>query len=221
MWIGIVVAGCILTAVAVAVYLTGLIYFVGTVDLTAIGDKINVECGGIAGQEPALSCEDSATAIGLTNARTAAFICVVWCENLRAYVARSFNRPVWEGALSNPAMQKAILLAQVALYIVILTPGLSTDIMSLDGMGLPAEGWVLGIGGSFGCLLLCEVYKPFVRKQMASYQRQVLREEQEREMQQMKQQLKSPRQSKEPRDPLALRASRELSREECRVTMSV
>jgi hypothetical protein len=74
-------------------------------------------------------------------------------------------------------MQKAISLAQVALYVVILTPKLSTEIMKLDGQGLPWQGWVLGIGGSFACLILCEVYKPFVRKQSDAYQQRVHRAE--------------------------------------------
>merc|ERR1719159_37722 len=131
-----------------------------------------MECGG--NDVERITCDHSGTAIGLTRARTTAFICVVWCENLRAYVARSFQRPVWEGVLSNPAMQNAIFMAQVALYIVILTPKLSTEIMALDGQGLPGEGWALGIGGSFGCLVLCELYKPLVRRQSEEYQRKVL-----------------------------------------------
>jgi magnesium-transporting ATPase (P-type) len=169
MWVGIWVAGSILTGTAVAVYIVALTYFVGTVDLTEIGELINLECGGTS--ETQLSCEHSETSTGLMNARTTAFICVVWCENLRAYVSRSFHRPVWEGIFSNPNMQKAISLAQVALYVVILTPKLSTEIMKLDGQGLPWQGWVLGIAGSFACLILCEVYKPFVRKQSDAYQK--------------------------------------------------
>ena len=30
-------------------------------------------------------CDDSPTTKGLLNARTCAFVCVVWCENFRAY----------------------------------------------------------------------------------------------------------------------------------------
>jgi magnesium-transporting ATPase (P-type) len=179
MWIGIWVAGSILTGTAVAVYVIALMYFVGTVDLTAIGRKINLECGG--GEDQQLACEGSETSVGLMNARTTAFICVVWCENLRAYVSRSFHRPVWEGLLSNANMQRAIALAQIALYVVILTPKLSTEIMKLDGMGLPPEGWALGIGGSFCCLVLCEVYKPFVRRQSNAYQERLIAAQEESE----------------------------------------
>jgi magnesium-transporting ATPase (P-type) len=167
MWVGIWVAGSILTGTAVAVYIVALLYFVGTVDLTEIANMINIQCGGT--EDQFVACEGSETSIQLRNARTCAFICVVWCENLRAYVARSFYLPIWVGMFSNINMQKAVGAAQVALYIVILAPGLSTKIMELDGQGLPWQGWVLGIGGSFACLLLCEVYKPLVRRQSEKF----------------------------------------------------
>merc|ERR1719159_1344958 len=54
MWVGIWVAGSILTGTAVAVYIVALMYFVGTVDLTEIGSLINLECGGTS--ETQLSC---------------------------------------------------------------------------------------------------------------------------------------------------------------------
>jgi magnesium-transporting ATPase (P-type) len=167
MWVGIWMNGSILTACALVVYCCALLYFIpsGSTDLTQIAAEISAECGG-----DVHGCDDSPTTKGLLTARTCAFVCVVWCENFRAYVSRSFNRPVWEGMLSNPAMQKAIFVAQAALYVVICTPVLSTDIMKLDGVGLPWQGWVMGIGGAFGCLLLCELYKPFVNRQMKAYQ---------------------------------------------------
>ena len=31
----------------------------------------------------------------------------------------------------------------------ICTPVLSTDIMKLDGVGLPWQGWIMGIAGAF------------------------------------------------------------------------
>jgi len=146
--------------------------YVGTTNLTEIADRINFECGGT--KENPVTCDDSPTTIGLTNSRTAAFICVVWCENFRAYVARSFHRPVWEGFLNNKAMQKAIFMAQVALYVFICVPYLSTEIMRLNGPDLPGSGWGLGIGGAFACLILCEIYKMNVKRQMDAYQAGVL-----------------------------------------------
>jgi len=46
-------------------------------------------------------------AIGLIRARTTAFICVVFCENIRAYTSRSFDMPVYKGCFDNKAMQRA------------------------------------------------------------------------------------------------------------------
>jgi magnesium-transporting ATPase (P-type) len=168
MWVGIWVSGTILTVCALIVYCCSLLLFVGETDLTVIADMINDECNGeIHG------CTDSKTTEGLLWARTTAFICVVWCENFRAYVSRSFHRPVWEGMFSNPAMQKAIFMAQCALYLVICAPVLSTDIMRLDGVTLPWQGWITGIGGAFACLTMCELYKPFVNRQKMAYQSKI------------------------------------------------
>merc|ERR1719420_2125126 len=99
------------------------------------------------------------TSYNLMRARTSAFVCVVWCENFRAYTSRSFDRWVWEGLLDNEAMQKAIGLAQVALYFVILTPVMSDQIMNLEGYELGVEGWTLALGGGVLCLIICELYK--------------------------------------------------------------
>jgi len=183
MWIGIMVNGCILSLCALVVYSICLIQYTGMTDLTEIAAKINAECGGT--EENPQTCEGSPTTVGLTNARTAAFICVVWCENFRAYVARSFHRPVWEGFLNNKAMQKAIFMAQVALYVFICVPYLSDEIMRLDGPALPGLGWGLGIAGAFMCLIMCELYKINVKVQIDKYNAKVLqdqaRQQQERE----------------------------------------
>jgi magnesium-transporting ATPase (P-type) len=185
MWVGIMVNGCILSLCALVVYCICLLMYIGTCDLTKIANQINLECGGT--EENPVTCDDSPTTIGLTNSRTAAFVCVVWCENFRAYVARSFHRPIWEGFWNNKAMQKAIFLAQVALYVFICVPYLSTEIMRLNGPDLPGTGWGLGIGGAVMCLFLCEMYKTAVKRQMDAYQAGVLEkaarlhEERERE----------------------------------------
>jgi magnesium-transporting ATPase (P-type) len=180
MWIGIMVNGCILSLCALIVYCICLLMYVETTNLTEIADRISAELAEIAlnplcaDEENDLQECQSTTTVGLMNSRTAAFICVVWCENFRAYVSRSFHRPVWEGFLNNKAMQKAIFMAQVALYVFICAPYLSTEIMRLDGPALPLEGWLIGIGGAFGCLIMCEVYKIFVKRQMDAYQERVL-----------------------------------------------
>jgi magnesium-transporting ATPase (P-type) len=171
MWVGIVVNGAILTAVAICIYLICLTLFVGEINLYKIADQIQEECE-TAG-ELLKTCTQPTTK-ALKEARTAAFVCVVWCENWRAYVSRSFHRPVWEGMFDNWAMQKAIFMAQVALYVVICVPVLSDDIMRLDGVNMRWQGWILGIGGGAACLILCEIYKIFVKRQMDAYQAKVL-----------------------------------------------
>jgi hypothetical protein len=113
------------------------------------------------------------TSYNLMRARTSAFVCVVWCENFRAYTSRSFDRFVCEGLLDNVAMQKAIFMAQCALYFVILTPIVRKQIMNLEGPELGAEGWIVGIGGGVLCLIICEAYKVATRSQIARFQEKV------------------------------------------------
>jgi magnesium-transporting ATPase (P-type) len=113
--------------------------------------------------------EEGPVQMGLRRARTTAFLCVVWCENFRAYTSRQFDKPVTVGLCDNRAMQKAIFLAQVALYLVLFIPTLSTEIMQLQGTLLGAAGWGFGIGGGIACLLLCEAYKIIVRQQVIAF----------------------------------------------------
>jgi hypothetical protein len=79
-------------------------------------------------------------------------------------------------------MQKAIFMAQVALYVFICAPYLSTEIMRLDGPDLPGGGWGLGIGGAVACLVMCEVYKLFVKRQIDAYQAVLLKKEEEQKI---------------------------------------
>jgi magnesium-transporting ATPase (P-type) len=111
-------------------------------------------------------------AIGLIRARTTAFVCVVFCENIRAYTSRSFDSPVYKGCLDNKAMQRAIFMAQVCLYIVIFTPVLSDTIMTLGGTDLlfnTPEGFIFAVIGAIACLALCEMYKVIVAIQVKSF----------------------------------------------------
>jgi magnesium-transporting ATPase (P-type) len=104
----------------------------------------------------------------IRKARTVAFIALVWAENLRAYSARSFTRPIWVNTFQNMAMNKAILGAQAALYIALFVPGLSTQVIALYPIGFKGSdgiewyGWVLAIIGALVCLTGCELYKFYV-----------------------------------------------------------
>jgi magnesium-transporting ATPase (P-type) len=116
--------------------------------------------------------DQGAAAIGLIRARTTAFVCVVFCENIRAYTSRSFDQPVCKGMLDNKAMQRAIFMAQVCLYIVIFLPVLSDTIMVLGGMDLimnKPEGFGFAVIGAIACLILCELYKLVVAVQVKSF----------------------------------------------------
>jgi potassium/sodium efflux P-type ATPase len=166
MWQGIVANGAILTVCAMLVYTYCLWTWCGTLSLTDITAMIKAE-------EAAGYDYEGSTSYNLMRARTAAFVCVVWCENFRAYTSRSFDRWVCEGLLDNVAMQKAIFMAQCALYFVILTPVVRDDVMNLEGQRLGVEGWVIGISGGVLCLAVCELYKLATRAQIARFREQV------------------------------------------------
>jgi hypothetical protein len=167
MWQGIVANGAILTVCAMLVYTYCLWNWCGTLSTTEITAMIRAE-----ELEPGYAYEGS-TSYNLMRARTSAFVCVVWCENFRAYTSRSFDRFVCEGLLTNVAMQKAIFMAQCALYFVILTPIVRDDIMNLEGQRLGVEGWVVGISGGILCLGVCEIYKFATRAQIARFREKV------------------------------------------------
>jgi hypothetical protein len=167
MWQGIIANGAILTVCALLVYTYCLFTWVGTVSGDEIIKRIRSE-----ESDPAYTYIGS-TSYHLMRARTSAFVCVVWCENFRAYTSRSFDRFVCEGLLDNVNMQKAIFMAQCALYFVILTPVVRSDIMNLEGPELGAVGWAVGIGGGVLCLIVCELYKVATRSQIARFQEKV------------------------------------------------
>lgn len=162
--------GIILSAVIIIVFIVACQHFVGSLSIDDITAMIQ--------EEKALGI--TTTSDQLRKARTTAFISVVWSENVRAYTSRSFDRPFFENLLSNTAMQKAIGLAQTALYVVIFTPVISKDIFGLEGGNIGAYGWILAIAGSIFCLLFCELYKFVSREQIKRFRKSV-QEQQERE----------------------------------------
>jgi Ca2+-transporting ATPase len=94
----------------------------------------------------------------IRRARTCAFIALVWAENFRAYCSRSFENGVWVDTFANPSMNKAILMAQIALYVALFLPGLN-NVLGLYVWEIHGFGWFLAIMGSLACLIGCEVYK--------------------------------------------------------------
>ena len=94
----------------------------------------------------------------IRRARTCAFIALVWAENFRAYCSRSFENGVWVQTFANPSMNKAILMAQLALYVALFTPGLN-NVLGLYVYEIHGFGWFLAIMGALACLVGCELYK--------------------------------------------------------------
>ena len=141
MWLAMIMNGAVLTVVVVAVYLISLINY----------------CDGEILQSNIYLIDSYAER--LSKAQTVAFISLVWSENIRAYISRSFTNPMWHDILGNKHMQKAIVMAQVCLYVAVLTPYLSDRILGLRGLEIGVFGWALAIAGPVGCFVLSESCK--------------------------------------------------------------
>merc|ERR1712224_459926 len=146
MWSSTVANSVILAAVIMSVYTWALDHYVSEFNAADIAEEIQDEGHG------------SYTAKQLAKARTVAFIALVWSENVRAYTSRSFEKPFFVEFLSNKHMQKAIGLAQAALYFAVLVPGLS-DVLGLHGSEIGSWGWVAALCGALTTLVLCEFFK--------------------------------------------------------------
>jgi len=160
MWFAMVLNGAVLSIVIIAVYIISLIIY----------------CDGQILQADIMALGDDA-AFKLSQARTVTFISLVWSENIRSYIARSFDKPFWVNLCGNSMMQYAIVLAQIALYCAVLIPFLSTDILLLRGLDVEGKGWLIALIGPFGTLVLSELSKVVTGWQMRNYQRWLARRE--------------------------------------------
>jgi len=115
----------------------------------------------------------------LAQARTVAFIALVYAENIRAYIARYFEKGFWTNLCGNVHMQKAIVLAQVALYVAVLTPVLSDEILKLNGLDIGVWGWAMSFVGPVATLILCELAKIITYFQVKNYDRKVKKQREE------------------------------------------
>jgi len=152
MWLSMVMNGAVLSAVIIGVYIVSLMHY----------------CDGQVFQEDINKLENFDSK--LMDARTVAFISLVWSENIRSYTSRSFDKPVWHDILGNVNMQKAIILAQICLYVAVLVPVFSDKILGLRGIEVGAFGWLLALAGPLGCLTLCEACKLITAYQVREYQ---------------------------------------------------
>lgn len=100
-------------------------------------------------------------------ARTCAFISLVWAEGFRAYSSRSFINGIWVKTFTNTGMNKAALLAQITLVLVLFVPGLDS-VFDLYPYEIHGFGYFLAFLGAFSCLILCEMYKLFSRRSVVA-----------------------------------------------------
>lgn len=190
MWFSMILNGAVLSLVIIGVYIAALVYY----------------CGEILQAEIA-TIEDST--LQLSKARTVTFISLVWSENVRSYIARSFDKPFYVNLCGNRMMQYAIVLAQIALYSAVFIPFLSDKILVLRGKDIGGEGWALAVIGPCGTLILCELSKVITHYQMKSYQRWLAKKEAENaakleaEMASPKKVVEAESSSKEAKEPLA------------------
>merc|ERR1712217_740423 len=161
MWQSICVNGVILSAVIIVIYIVALCHYLD-------GAIFNDDISALKEVMGADYVDEN-----LAKARTVAFISLVYSENIRAYISRSFNRPVWSQLCANITMLHAVVLAQIALYIAVLVPYFSETILELNGRNIGVWGWVVAFLGPLGCLVLCECYKVVTHLQMQSYQRRL------------------------------------------------
>jgi len=168
MWVSICLNGFILSAVIIGIYVTALQHYLGVVFLSDILSLKNPG-GGISLSQDEIDDID----LNLSKARTVAFVSLVFCENVRAYICRSFSEPVWVDLCTNPVMQKAVLMAQVAMLCAVLIPFFSTEILGLDGLHIGWWGWLFSLVGPAATLVLCELSKLLTKWQMKRYQRQL------------------------------------------------
>ncbi|CAK9078020.1 Calcium-transporting ATPase 1 (BACCA1) [Durusdinium trenchii] len=169
MWVSTCLNGLILSAVIIGIYVVALQHYLGVVFLSEILTlKSTGGAGGGASQAELDEIDQN-----LARARTVAFISLVFCENVRAYICRSFSEPVWVDLFTNPVMQKAVLMAQVAMLCAVLIPFFSTEILGLDGLSIGWWGWLFSLVGPAATLVLCELCKLLTKWQMKRYQRQL------------------------------------------------
>jgi len=153
MWVSMIMNGVVLSIVIIAVYVASLAMY----------------CDGNIFQVDIDRLPEETRDWQLMDARSVAFISLVWSENIRSYTSRSFDRPVWRNMWSNVQMQKAIVLAQACLYAAVLLPEFSDKILGLRGISIGWKGWLLALAGPAGCLVLCELCKLITAAQMRQY----------------------------------------------------
>merc|ERR1712007_326894 len=154
MWLSIVANGALLSLIIIVLFIFSLLHYTDNI--------LQIDI---------IKLDDAETK--LMKARTVAFISLVFCENVRAYTSRSFDKPMWVGLCTNREMQKAIVLAQLCLYVAVFCPGLSDMVLKLDGTAIGLWGWIVALAGPVATVILCEAFKVVTYFQMLAYQRKL------------------------------------------------
>jgi len=166
MWMSICGNGILLSVVIIGVYTVALYKYC---DGEILQSAILPDCSN-----GDLACETHLDIMReqMNNARTVAFIALVWAENFRAYASRSFDKPFFVNLLGNKYMQYAACSAQLALYVAVLVPGFSDKVLELRGLYIGAWGWLFALSGPLGTMIFCELFKLLVTaRQMRAHER--------------------------------------------------
>jgi magnesium-transporting ATPase (P-type) len=159
MWISMTVNGLLLSAVIIGVYIWALLEYPGFIFNKDFPEN-NYDCDTDAGAGKT-ECEEWEKAqTQLMYARTVAFISLVFSENARAYISRSFEKPVCVNFLGNKWMQVAVVSALCALTLaVIILPLITEKILMLDALSIGGKGWGIALVGPVATTILCEIWK--------------------------------------------------------------
>merc|ERR1719221_2051239 len=84
---------------------------------------------------------------------------------------------MWINLCGNMDMHKAIVLAQIALWVAVLVPGFSEKVLELRGVHIGGWGYLAALVGPVATLILCEACKVITGIQMRRYQRQLAKEQ--------------------------------------------
>jgi len=184
MWMSICMNGLLLSIVIIFVYVVALMHYTETLDDPTVGGFLmkDILCtpGDVFGDNVTCTAAVRARQLNnMNNARTVAFIALVWSENIRAYCSRSFDRFVCNNFCGNRYMQYAVLSAQIALYFAVLCPGVSETVLELRGNPFQENyigwwGWAFASIGPLATVLLCELFKFVTSCQMRAYEQRKL-----------------------------------------------
>merc|ERR1711879_350757 len=138
----------------------------------------------------------------ISRKRALSHLFLFYSENIRAYMGRSFDQPFWVNLCGNKQMLKAIILAQLALYIAVLVPGVSDKILGLRGLDIGWWGWAVSLIGPVATVIFCELAKIITHFQVRQYQAKLTKKRKSEQKQwQQKDAEELPTLMKQPSDP--------------------